>query len=140
VRYLLDTCVLSELVKSVPDGQVLRWVGARKAQDLYLSAITWGELHRGVRRLPDSKRRSELASWLQQLKIGFEDRVLGFDQSVSECWSSMAVLAEAQGTSLSVLDSLIAATALAHDCKLVTRNVRDFAPAGLDVINPWQDR
>ena len=140
MRYLLDTCVLSELVKPAPDASVLGWVQARKAQDLYISAMTWGELQRGVNKLPESKRRSELTLWLQQLKVGFEDRVLAFDQSVSECWASMTAQADAQGTSLAALDSIIAATALAHGCKLVTRNVRDFAAAGLDVINPWHGR
>ena len=140
MRYLLDTCVLSELVKPAPDASVLGWVQVRKAQDLYISAVTWGELQRGVNRLPESKRRSELTLWLQQLKVGFEDRVLAFDQSVAETWASMTVHAEAQGHSMTALDSLIAATAHAHDCKLVTRNVRDFSAAGVAVINPWQDR
>lgn len=140
MRYLLDTCVLSELVKPTPDASVLGWVGARKAQDLYISAMAWGELQRGVNRLPESKRRSELTLWLQQLKVGFEDRVLAFDQNASECWASLTAQADAQGTSLAALDSIIAATALAHDCKLVTRNVRDFAAAGLDLINPWHGR
>jgi len=140
VRYLLDTCVLSELVKSAPDAQVLKWFEARKAQELCISAMTWGELQRGVTRMPESKRRSELTLWLQQLQIGFENRILAFDQNVSEVWAHMTVQAETEGKSMTAFDSIIAATARAHECKLVTRNVRDFANAGINVLNPWQDQ
>jgi predicted nucleic acid-binding protein len=139
VRYLLDTCVLSELVKSTPDAHVLQWFEARKGPELCISAMTWGELQRGVTRLPESKRRSALTLWLQQLQIGFENRILAFDQNVSEVWAHMTVQAETQGQSMAAFDSIIAATARAHECKLVTRNVRDFAKAGIVVLNPWQD-
>lgn len=139
MRYLLDTCVLSELVKSTPDAHVIRWFEARKAHELCISAMTWGELQRGVTRLPESKRRSELTLWLQQLETGFEDRILAFDKNVSRVWAHMTAQAETQGKSMAAFDSIIAATARAHDCKLVSRNVRDFVNAGIDVINPWQD-
>jgi predicted nucleic acid-binding protein len=139
VRYLLDTCVLSEMVKSTPDANVIRWFEARKPHELYISAMTWGELQRGVARLPQSKRRSELTVWLEQLEAGFEDRILAFDQTTSEAWARMTVQAEAQGRSMAAFDSIIAATARACDCKLVTRNVRDFAHADIEILNPWQD-
>lgn len=137
MRLLLDTCVLSELVKSAPDPNVLRWFEARRAHELYLSAMSWAELQRGVIRLPKSKRRSELTAWLQQLDLGFEDRILAFDQRVAEVWAQMTVQAEARGKSLSAFDSLIAATAHAHDCQLVTRNVRDYTHTGITIVNPW---
>lgn len=140
MRYLLDTCVLSEVVKSAPDVNVIQWFQARKPHELCISAMTWGELRRGVARLPESKRRSELTLWLEQLEAGFEDRILAFDQKTSEVWAQMIVQAEAQGKSMAAFDSVIAATARACDCKLVTRNVRDFAHAGIDVLNPWQDQ
>jgi predicted nucleic acid-binding protein len=139
VRYLLDTCALSELVKSTPDAHVIHWFEARKAHELCISSMTWGELQRGVTRLPESKRRSELTLWLQQLETGFEDRILAFDKNVSRVWAHMTAQAETQGKSMAAFDSIIAATARAHDCKLVSRNVRDFVNAGIDVINPWQD-
>lgn len=139
MRYLLDTCVLSELVKSAPDTRVIRWFQARKPHELCISAMTWGELQRGVTRLLPTKRRSELTLWLEQLQAGFEDRILAFDQKASEVWAQMTVQAEAQGKSMAAFDSIIAATARACDCKLVTRNVRDFAHADIDVLNPWQE-
>jgi len=136
--YLLDTCVLSELVKSAPDVHVLHWVKSRKPLELCISAMTWGELQRGVIRLPESKRRSELTLWLQQLEAGFEDRILAFDQNTSKIWAQMTVQAEANGKTMAAFDSIIAATARAHGCKLVTRNTSDFINAGIDVLNPWQ--
>ncbi len=139
MRYLLDTCVLSEMIKSAPDAHVIQWFQARKPHELFISSMTWGELQRGVARSPPSKRRSDLTLWLEQLEAGFEDRVLAFDQQASEVWARMTVMAEAQGKSMAAFDSIIAATARAYDCKLVTRNVRDFAHADVDVLNPWQD-
>lgn len=138
MKYLLDTCVLSELVKGAPDDGVISWLEARKAHELCISAMSWGELQRGVARLPESRRRSELATWLQQLETGFEDRILAFDQRTSHVWADMTVEAETHGKTMAAFDSIIAATARAHDCKLVTRNVRDFANAGVEVIDPWE--
>ena len=137
MRYLLDTCVLSELVKTKRDTHVVDWFEKRKPHELYTSAMTWGELNRGVERMPASKRRSELTQWLDQLVTGFEDRVLAFDQTVARAWSQMTVKAEVNGKPMAAFDSIIAATARAYDCKLVTRNVRDFAQAGVEIVNPW---
>lgn len=136
-QYLLDTCVLSELVKSTPDPHVLKWLETSTSQALCTSAMTLAELRRGVARLQESKRQSSLLLWLQQLEVAFEDRILAFDQNVAQVWAHMTVQAEAQGKSMAAFDSIIAATARAHGCVLVTRNVRDFAHAGLDVLNPW---
>ena len=140
MRYLLDTCVLSEMIKSTPDANVIQWFQARKPHELFISSMTWGELKRGVARLPQSKRRSELTLWLEQLEAGFEDRILAFDQQASEVWAQMTLMTEAQGKSMAAFDSIIAATARACECKLVTRNVRDFAHADIDVQDPWQDQ
>jgi predicted nucleic acid-binding protein len=134
---LLDTCVLSELVKTNRDNNVVDWFEKRKPHELCISAMTWGELNRGVDRMTASKRRSELTQWLDQLVIGFEDRVLAFDQTVARAWSQMTVQDEANGKPMAAFDSIIAATARAYDCKLVTRNVRDFAQAGVEIVNPW---
>lgn len=140
MRYLLDTCVLSEVVKSAPDAKVIQWFEARKPHELFVSAMTWGELQRGVARLPGSRRRSELTAWLRRLEAGFEDRILAFDQKASEVWAQMTVKAETQGKPMAAFDSIIAATARAQGCRLVTRNVRDFAHADVDTIDPWQGR
>ncbi len=138
MKYLLDTCVLSELVKSEPNPHVLHWLESQKEQALCTSAMTCAELHRGVNKLPPSKRRSELTLWLQNLESGFEGRILAFDQSVAQVWAHMTVETQARGKPMAAFDSIIAATARKHGCHLVTRNVRDFAHAGLDLLNPWE--
>jgi predicted nucleic acid-binding protein len=137
VKFLLDTCVLSELVKRVPETQVLKWLQENKAHELCISAMTLAELQRGVVRMPKSKRQLELAEWLLNLEIGFEDRILAFDHLVAKVWAEMTSEAEAQGKSMTSFDSIIAATARAHGCKLVTRNIKDFKNARIEVINPW---
>jgi predicted nucleic acid-binding protein len=139
MKYLLDTCVLSELAKSTPNIHIQNWFEARKTHELCTSAITWAELQRGVARLPQSKRQTELALWLQKLEAGFEDRILPFNKNAAQVWAQMTVNAETQGKPIAAFDSMIAATARAYNCKFVTRNVRDFAHAGIDIINPWQD-
>jgi predicted nucleic acid-binding protein len=140
MNYLLDTCVLSEITKSAPDANVIQWLKVRRPQELCISAMTWGELQRGVAKLQKSKRKSALTLWLERLEAGFEDRILAFDRKSSEVWAQMTAQAEAQGKSMTAFDSIIAATARAFECKLVTRNVRDFKQAGIDLLNPWQDR
>lgn len=137
MKFLLDTCVLSELVKRLPDSHVLKWLEDHKAHDLCISAMTLAELHRGVIRIPKSKRQLELTEWLSNLEIGFEDRVLAFDQPVAKVWAEMTSDAEAKGKSMTSFDSIIAATARANGCQLVTRNLKDFKNAGVEVINPW---
>jgi predicted nucleic acid-binding protein len=138
MKYLLDTCLLSETVKNIPDPHVLRWIEARKPHELCTSAMSLGELQRGVIRLPESKRRNELSLWLHALEISFENRILSFDTNVVRIWAQITVNAEALGKSMAAFDSIIAATAKAHDCILVTRNIRDFANAGVEVLNPWE--
>jgi predicted nucleic acid-binding protein len=138
VKYLLDTCLLSELVKAQPDPKVLESLNARAEKALYVAAMTLAELHRGVARLPDSRRKHELAKWLVQLQAGFNERVLPFTQETATYWGELCVRAEAQGRSLAAFDSIIAATAIEHGLVLVTRNERDFANVPLVVINPWQ--
>lgn len=136
---LLDTCVLSELVKPQPEPAVLAWVASRPESSLYISAMTLAELHRGVNKLPTSKRRAELALWLEQLELGFEDRLLPFTPATAQTWAHMTVQAEQQGKPMAAFDSIIAATALAQGLRLVTRNVKDFAHAGVAVFNPWPE-
>ena len=138
MKYLLDTCVLSETVKNTPDQHVLRWLEARKPHELCSSAMALGELQRGVIQLPESKRRTELILWLQALDASFENRIFSFDTNVARVWAQITIHAEAHGKSMAAFDSIIAATAKAHDCILVTRNARDFANAGIEVLNPWE--
>ena len=129
--------MLSELVKPTPDVNVLTWLKSRRADELYISAMTVGELKRGIYKLPESRRRLDLSTWLEQTIAGFEDRILPFDIRVSEAWAIMTSQAEMTGKPMPAFDSIIASTAYAHRCRIVTRNVRDFAGTSIDLINPW---
>ena len=137
MKYLLDTCLLSELVRPTPHLSVLDWMGARASSDLFVSALTLAELERDVRRLPPSRRQSELATWLVNVQAGFGQRVLPFTRETAGYWARLCAQAEAAGKPMAAFDSLIAATALEHGLAVVTRNVRDFAHAPVVLINPW---
>ena len=139
MKFLLDTCFLSELVKPVPEPAVLKWMEQREDQTLFVSAMTFAELQRGVERLAESRRRAELTSWLAQLEVNFSNRVLPFTLSTSRYWATMCAQAEAAGRTMAAFDSIIAASALEHGLALVTRNVQDFSHAPVMLVNPWID-
>lgn len=102
-----------------------------------MSVLTLGEIRKGIERLTDKKRREKLRLWIEhELPAWFEGRVLPVDIAVADRWGRL--LAQA-GRSVPTIDSLLAATALHHELRLVTRNARDFDYPGLEVINPWQD-
>lgn len=138
MKYLLDTCVLSEFVKPKPEPKVLAWINARAETDLYVAAMSMAELQRGVARLAASRRKRELAAWLGQLQAGFAERVLSFTHETATYWGEMCARVEAGGRTMAAFDSIIAATAIEHGLAMVTRNDRDFAMAPLVVINPWE--
>jgi predicted nucleic acid-binding protein len=136
--FLLDTNVISELVRPAPDEQVLRWGASRSALDLYLSAITIGEPTRGVTRLPAGQRRDRLARWIDEdLQQQFSERILAFDQRAAVTWGKIMGEADRQGRPRAALDAQIAATAIRHGLSLVTRNTADFDGIGVQVMNPW---
>ncbi len=138
MKYLLDTCVLSEFVKPAPDSAVLDWVDSRAENDLFVAAMTLAELRRGVARLPVSRRKSELSVWLENLQTSLGERILPFTGDMAGYWGEMCGRVEAVGKPMAAFDSIIAATAVEHGLALVTRNVQDFAAAPLMLINPWE--
>lgn len=136
MSYLLDTNVISEFVKARPSSAVAAWLETVPSTALHLSVISLGEIRHGVEAVRDRSRRERLRVWLEQdLRAWFEDRLLPVSTSVADRWGRL--LAEA-GRSVPAVDSLIAATALDHGLRLVTRNVRDFRFPGLEVVNPWE--
>lgn len=140
MSYLIDTNVLSELRRKQPDAQVVRWFSGRPAQSLFLSVLTLGEIRKGIERLDgastDVVRRQSLSDWLElELPTFFLGRVLSVDAAVADQWGHLQALA---ARPLPAIDSLLAATALQHHLSLVTRNVKDFAGLGIEVINPWE--
>jgi tRNA(fMet)-specific endonuclease VapC len=139
MRYLLDTCVVSELAAKRPNPKVVAWVNAAQDTDLFLSAITIGELARGVAKLPNSRQRETLQNWLaHDLMARFAGHILPIDSAVMLHWGRLVADLEQQGRTLPAMDSLIAATALHGKLHLVTRNIADFAGTPVSLVNPWE--
>ena len=139
MRYLLDTCAISELIAKRPNPDVVQWIDSLDDGQVYLSVITLGEIKRGIEKLPDSIRKSQLNDWLNDdLLIRFKGRILTIDTPVMLIWGALIARLERQGRTLPAMDSLIASIALHGGYHLVTRNERDFAGTGVDVINPWK--
>lgn len=135
MSYLLDTNVLSELRRKTPDAGVVEWFSRRPASTLYLSVLTLGELRKGIEGVAEAERRMALTDWLETDLPGFfAGRILPIDVQVADRWGRLVAAA---GRPLPALDSLLGATAAQHGLSIVTRNARDFADLGLDVINPW---
>ncbi len=139
MRYLLDTCVISELVAKQPNPRVLAWIDTLDADGVYISVITVGEITKGIEKLPNSKRRQELSDWLEnELLIRFQDNLIELDVNILIQWGKLSARLEIGGRRAPAVDSLIAATALEHELILVTRNESDFADTGVEILNPWE--
>jgi toxin FitB len=138
MNYLLDTCLISELAKSKPDEKVVDWVLSENETSFYVSVLTFGELHKGVEKLPDSKKKEELQVWIEdELKNRFQNRIIGIDMRVSILWGKIQCFAEKKGKPMPAIDSLIAATGIAYELTVVTRNVTDMEQSGVKLLNPW---
>lgn len=138
MNYLLDTCVLSEFTRRQPDARVIAWLDAMDEEQLFISAVTIGEVQRGIQRLPESRRKTELAVWMNNgLMARFAGRIVSIDAATMYLWGSLVARLEAAGQPIGVMDSLILASAVQHNLIIVTRNTADFTPSGAQVINPW---
>lgn len=136
--FLLDTNVISELVKAKPGPDVTTWIEATDESLLYLSVLTFGEIRKGIAALPNASRRVSLEAWLDRdLLLRFAERILPVDQGVADRWGRIAAIALARKSPLPVIDGLLAATALQHNLTFVTRNTKDVAATGVPVFNPW---
>ena len=138
MKYLLDTCVISELVKPTPYRKVVDWLNELPAEALFLCAITIGEVRKGLTKLPDSKKKERLTLWLNTLLIEYNERIFFIDLMVCENWGVIQGNAEKAGTPMSSIDGLLAATTNTHNLTLATRNESDFTPANIPIINPWK--
>jgi len=135
VSYLLDTNTLSELRKRRPDPRVTSWFDTIPKAELYLSCLTVGEIRRGIERL---RRKDEIQAklierWLIGLRRLYQDRIVPVDTEITERWGRISA-----ATTLPAIDGLLAATALARDWTMVTRNTADFTSSGVRVLNPWE--
>ncbi len=135
---LIDTNVVSEPWKPVPDARVLDWLDAQAVETLFLAAITIAELRFGIAAMPEGKRRTVLHDRLEgEVLPLFSGRVLPFDLDASKAYATLMAAARSAGKAIGTADGYIAATALAHGFSVATRDVSPFEAAGLNVINPW---
>jgi toxin FitB len=138
MNYLLDTCLISELAKSEPSKKVVNWILSANETSFYISVLTFGELHKGIAKLPESKKKEALRIWVEdELRNRFQNRIIGIDMQVSIIWGKILGIAEKKGSPMPAIDSLIAATGLAHDLTVVTRNISDMEQSGVKLLNPW---
>lgn len=138
MRFLLDTNVLSETAKPRPDRSYAEWVGAQSPGDIAVSAITFGEVKRGIELLPPGRKRATLENWLSTtLHRDFRGRVLRVNSDIALEWGRLTAAGQKRGRVLEPIDGLLLATAAVHGLTIVTRNERDFVDRGVPVFNPW---
>jgi toxin FitB len=135
---ILDTNVVSELMRASPSDVVVDWVDRQPADDVYLTAITLGELLYGIARLPDGRRKTSLADQLEvMIADDLDHRVAAFDETAAAHYADIVARRERCGRPISAADAQIAAICRCHDGVLATRNVSDFASIGIEVVDPW---
>jgi toxin FitB len=135
---VLDTNVVSEAIRTQPDGTVAAWLAARPSSSLFITTITRAELLYGLQLLPDGKRRNGLTDAIQTiLRDGFRGRVLPFDGPAAQAYATIAAGRRTHGKPISAFDAQIAAIARSRGAGVATRNVADFDGCGIDVLDPW---
>jgi hypothetical protein len=140
-HYLLDTNIISNLVKPAPSQSLLAWMAEQLDEDLHISAWTIAEIWRGILEMPEGRRRQALETWFDSPEgpqALFAGRVLAFDERAGRAWARLMAEGSAAGRPRSALDMIIAAVAQAHGCTIITDNEKDFA--GLDFFNPLRPR
>ena len=139
MKYLLDTCVISELITKQPNPKVVEFVDSLDPEDVYLSVITIGEIVKGIEKLPKSRRKTDLHNWLNDdLLIRFEGNILTLDTNILIEWGKLTAHLESVGKTMPAIDSLIAATVLTKKMTLITRNINDFEETDVEIVNPWK--
>ncbi len=139
MNYLLDTCVISELIKPKPSSKVIKWLRSCQEESLFLSSLTIGEIQKGISKLPDSRKRKKLQIWLDsELTQRFDKRIIGIDFKVAQKWGEIQASSEIAGVKMPVIDSLIASIGLLYDMTVVTRNTADMKNSGVRLFNPWE--
>lgn len=137
MTYLLDTCVISETRAKKPDAGLVEWMSRQDSGSLYISAISIGEIKKGICLLGATKKARELLDWLAKLQTAFGRRILSVNTSVAECWGRLLAENARAGRTRPAIDALIAATAKIDGHVLVTRNERDMQGMGVEVLNPF---
>jgi predicted nucleic acid-binding protein len=138
MKYLLDTCVLSELIKKEPNQKVVKWVSQNEESDLFISVLTIGEIHKGIEKLSESKKKEKLHQWVNyDLKERFKSRIIDFDLETATVWGKTQAHSELSGKGMPAIDGQIVATGISYDLTVVTRNTKDMEISGAALLNPW---
>jgi predicted nucleic acid-binding protein len=138
VKYLLDTCVLSEAFRKKPDRDVLDWMDSCDENRLYLSVLTLAEIEKGIGKCQEPLKQDKLRAWLEfDLKERFKYRILPIDLEVALAWGRIQSESEKNGTPMPAIDGLIAVTGLVNDCIVVTRNISDMRFSQAQLFNPF---
>ena len=138
MKFLLDTCVISELIKKIPYRSVINWVSECPEDSLYLSVLTIGEIQKGISKLSDKNRKIRIQNWLdKELLNRFAERIIPITSDIATTWGEILAESELKGISIPAIDSLIGATAVTKNLHVVTRNVDDIKKTGARIINPW---
>ncbi|WP_163337096.1 type II toxin-antitoxin system VapC family toxin [Desulfopila sp. IMCC35008] len=139
MKYLLDTCVLSELIKKAPEKKVVSWISDLNEDDLYLSVLTIGEIYKGVEKLQSGAKKTELHNWVSnELRERFKGRILDFDLPTASIWGKLQGESESVGRPMSAIDGQIAATGVSNNLTIATRNISDMEVSGVSLYNPWE--
>ena len=139
MKYLLDTCIISELIKKTPSSKVTTWILGIDENLLFLSVLTFGEIYKGIEKIPESKKKDKLSNWINfDLRERFENRIISFDLQVATIWGRIQALSESAGKIMPTIDGQIAATGIYHGLTIVTRNTSDMEISGVPMFNPWK--
>lgn len=139
MNYLLDTCVISELIKKDPSSKVVKWISKTEENNLFISVLTIGEIHKGIEKLPESKKKEKLHKWVNNdLQERFKERIINFDLQTATVWGKIQAHSETLGKALPAIDGQIAATGISYDLIVVTRNTTDMEISGVSLLNPWE--
>lgn len=136
---ILDTNVVSELMRPAPNATVIRWMATQNSEDLHITSVTMGEVLYGIELLPSGKRQESLRAGTERLfRVVFADRVLSFEARAAREFSTIASNRRKRGRPISELDAQIAAIARVHGAVVATRDTRGFEGCGVRVVNPWE--
>ncbi len=139
MKFLLDTCVISEIIRQKPSRKVIKWIKKENESNLFISVLTLGELHKGIEKLPESKKKEELHNWVENdLKERFCNKIIDIDIQVAMMWGKIQGMTERIGRPMPAIDSLIAATGITYHLTVVSRNTSDMKESGVALLNPWK--
>ena len=139
MRYLVDTNIISELVKKSPDPRVVDFLEKLDDEELFLSVVTIGEIKFGIEKVTSTTKKEELKLWLYNgLLEEFSDRIVNIDAEIMIKWGTVSYMLQSSGTPMPIMDSLIAATCLTKNFVLITRNEKDFKNLDVEIINPFK--